>query len=73
VASMLPRAAAVDPPDAGPTGLRRDGCRSALGTPAPTPSARLPSHHAQVGIALGAVTLVADGFIPALIGLRSSV
>jgi hypothetical protein len=31
------------------------------------------SHHAQVGIALGAVALVADGLIPALIGLRSSV
>jgi hypothetical protein len=27
----------------------------------------------QVGIALGAVALVADGLIPALIGLRSSV
>jgi hypothetical protein len=36
-------------------------------------SARLPGHHAQVGIALGAVALVADGLIPALIGLRSSV
>jgi hypothetical protein len=38
-----------------------------------TASARLPGHHAQVGIALGAVALVADGLIRTLIGLRSSV
>jgi hypothetical protein len=36
-------------------------------------SARLPGNHAQAGIALGAVALVADGLIPTLIGLRSSV
>jgi hypothetical protein len=68
------------PPSSGCRSARRRPDRPAVGwvsisarDAGSNASARLPGNHAQAGIALGAVALVADGLIPTLIGLRSSV